>query len=165
MPKRSTKFQKLVYLVKKHSAAGSTVTESKLLTDSVAGEKREVDIYIESNVGGMFVNISIECTECARPSTVEWVERMKGKHEDLPTDVLFLFSRNGFTEAAIEKAKRYKKRIVTLETLDDCSAERLFNGANLLLFKTSLQKVTKVLIGVAASGNLPAQQVDVFLTP
>jgi hypothetical protein len=124
MPKRSTEFQKLVYLARKHSAIDSIVTESKILIDATTGEEREVDVYIESTVDGLPVNISVECTECERPATVEWVERMKGKHEDLPTDVLFLFSRNGLTEPAIEKAKRFRKRVVTLETLDESSAGR-----------------------------------------
>jgi hypothetical protein len=162
MPKRTTEFQKLVYLVRKHCASGSTVTESKPLTDSATGEEREVDIYIESIVDGLPVRISIECTECARPSTVEWVERMIGKHQDLPTDVLYLFSRNGFTEPAIEKAKRYRKRVVTLEALGDESAERLLNGTTLLSFKITSQKTTKVPIGLEASGKPPAQQVNVF---
>jgi hypothetical protein len=30
---------------------------------------------------------------------------MKGKHDDLPTDVLILFSGSGFTEPAKEKAQ------------------------------------------------------------
>ena len=89
MPKRTTEFQKLVYLVKKHSAAGSTVTESKFLADS-KGKKREVDICIESNIDGIPLIISTECIESKRLATVEWVERMKGKHDDLPTDVLVL---------------------------------------------------------------------------
>jgi len=161
MPKRTTEFQKLVYLVKKHSAAGSTVTESKFLTDS-KGRKREVDVCIESIVDGIPVTISIECTEGKAKATVEWVERMKGKHDDLPTNLLILYSHSGFTKWAKEKAETFRKRIVTPETLDTDSAERLFNGANLLSFKTSSQKVTKVTIGVAASGDLPAQQVSVF---
>jgi hypothetical protein len=161
MPKRTTEFQKLVYLVKKHSAAGSTVTESKFLTDS-KGRKREVDVCIESIVDGIPVTISIECTEGKAKATVEWVERMKGKHDDLPTNLLILYSHSGFTKWAKEKAETFRKRIVTPETLDADSAERLFNGANLLSFKTSSQKVTKVTIGVAASGDLPAQQVSVF---
>jgi hypothetical protein len=161
MPKRTTEFQKLVYLVKKHSAAGSTVTESKFLADS-KGKKREVDICIESNIDGIPLIISIECIESKRLATVEWVERMKGKHDDLPTDVLVLYSRSGFTKRAKEKAQTYRKRIVALETLDETSAERLFGGASSLLFKASSLTPTKVIIGVAASGDLPAEQVNVF---
>src|SRR5258708_21512066 len=96
MPKGTAEFQKLVYLVKKHSAAGSTVTESKFLTDS-KGRKREVDVCIASIVDGIPVTISIECTEAKAKATLESVERMKGKHADLPTNVLLLYSRSAFT--------------------------------------------------------------------
>jgi hypothetical protein len=161
MPKRTTEFQKLVFLVKKHSAAGSTVTESKFLRDS-KGRLREVDICIESNIDGIPVTIGIECNEKKRRATVKWVEEMKGMHDDLPTDVLILYSRSGFTKGAKEKAQTYRKRIVALESLDEASAERLLGGASSLWFKTSALTPTKVLIGVAASGELPPEQVNAF---
>ena len=158
MPQRSTEFQKLVYLVRTHSAAGSTVTESKMLIDSKTGEEREVDIYIESNVDGIPVNISVECTETDRPAGSEWVERMKSKHEDLPTDVLVLVSRSGFYKPAIDKAKAYRKHVIALETLDENSAERLFGGAGILQFKTNALTATNVTIGLVAFGDLPTLQ-------
>jgi hypothetical protein len=161
--KADDRISNLVYLANRHPAAGSTVTESKLLVDS-GGDEREVDVCIESNVGGIPLTICIECREGGRPATVEWVERMKGKHDDLPTDVLILYSSSGFTKGAIEKAKKFRKRIVALETLDEDSAERLFNGANLLSFKTSAQTANKVVIGLSASDGLPANQ-ETFLLP
>jgi hypothetical protein len=163
MPQRTNEFQKLVYLVKKHSATGSTVTESKFLTDS-NGHPREVDICIEDSIAGFPVTINIECCDLTRPATVEWVEQMKGKHDDLPTNLLILFSGSGFTEPAKEKAQTYRKHVIALETLDETSAERLFNGANLLLCKTSAQTATKVVIGLAAGDGLPAKE-ETFLLP
>ena len=160
MPKRTTKFQKLVFLVKQ-AAATAKVTESKELLDS-KGNKREVDVCIEGNFEGTPIIISIECKDSNRPANVEWVEQMKGKHDDLPTDVLILFSRSGFTKRAKEKAQSYRKRIVPLETLDETSAERLFGGASSLWFKTYALTPTKVLIGVAPSADLPAEQVNCF---
>jgi hypothetical protein len=155
MPQRSTEFQKLVYLVRKHlSAAGSIVNESQYLLDS-KGRKREVDVCIESTVDGIPVIVSIECTEGKAKSTVEWVERMKGKHDDLPTNVLILYSRSGFTDWAKEKAETFRIRIVTLETLDEGSAERLLNGANSLFCKSSAQTPTEVIVDLAAFGDLP----------
>lgn len=61
-------------------------------------------------------------------ANVEWVERMKGKHDDLPTNVLY--SRSGFTKGAKKKAQTYRKGILALETLDARSAERLFGGTD-----------------------------------
>jgi hypothetical protein len=40
----------------------------------------------------------------------------------------------------------------------------LFNGANLLLCKTSAQTATKVVIGLAAGDGLPAKE-ETFLFP
>src|SRR5580692_12426960 len=134
MPKRPTEFQRVVTLVRQHASAGSVITASKFLLDS-KGEKREVDICIEKSIDGVPVTISIECVEGKRPANVEWVERMKGKHDDLPTNVLILYSRSGFTKGAKQKAQTYRKGIVALETLDANSAERLFGGTNALLFK------------------------------
>jgi hypothetical protein len=49
-----------------------------------------------------------------RKADVTWVEEMTHKHNDLPTDVLILYSRSGFTKAAVDKenfTKFYNKRI------------------------------------------------------
>jgi hypothetical protein len=161
MPKRTTEFQRVVTLVRKHTAAGTEVTPSKFLLDS-DGTEHEVDICIESQVDGIRVTISIECTEQKRPADDGWVNEMKGKHDRLPTDILILYSRSGFTRGAKAAAKDFRKRLVALENLDDTSAETLFGGAKTLIFKTSAQTVTDTKIGVAASGNLPARQVDLF---
>ena len=61
LPQRTNEFQQLVHFIEERLAgSGATVTESKLLADSVTGEQREVDIVIEidgpataSNRGGM----------------------------------------------------------------------------------------------------------------
>ena len=97
MPKRTNKFQTLVYVVRTHVAAGATVTESKELVGKVTGEKREVDICIEGSVGGVLTVISIECTDLSRQADVTLVKKMASKNKDLPTDVLFLYSRSCFT--------------------------------------------------------------------
>jgi hypothetical protein len=91
MPKRTNEFQKLVYLVRTHVAAGATVTESKELVDKVAGKKREVDICIEGSVGGVHTIISTECTDLSRQADVTWIKKKASKHKYLPTDVLFLY--------------------------------------------------------------------------
>jgi len=87
---------------------------------------------------------------------------MKGKHDDLPTDKLILYSRSGFTKGAQEKARTYRKDLVALETLDETSAGRLFDGARLISCKTSKQTPTKVVIDMAAGGGLPAKE-ETFL--
>lgn len=161
MPKRSNAFQKLVFLVKKHAAAEATVTESKFLQDRITGAMREVDICLESVIGGHRVVVSVECRDRRRKADVQWVEEMKGKHERLPTNALVLISHSGFTKEAEAVAKTYGIETIALNALDESSAERLFGNSSSLWSKVVSLAVTKVVMGVAATDNLPAERVAV----
>jgi len=46
---------------------------------------------------------------------VEWVEQILQKHASLPTKALVLVSESGFTEAALEKARFGKAKVVSLD--------------------------------------------------
>ena len=159
MPKRSNDFQKLVFLVKKHVAAGATVTESKFLRDRITGKNREVDVCIESTVGGHEILVSIECRDRGRPADVGWVEEMKTKHERLPTDRIVLFSKSGFTKEAIEVARIYGIEALALQAVNKESVERLFGDTGSLWAKTFTLTPTKVVIGVGKTGDLPEENV------
>jgi hypothetical protein len=104
MPKRSNSFQRLIYHIQRQLAGQSTVTESKFLRDRVTLQEREVDVVIESKIGDYELIIGIECNASGRKATVEWVERMIGKHKDLPTNQLVLISQAGFSKASEKKA-------------------------------------------------------------
>ena len=107
MPKRSNAFQNLFHILYRQLAGHATVTESKMLHDNVTEEEREVDILIESEVAGHKITIGVECNAQTRKSCVEWVERMRGKHQNLPTDKLILVSQSGFYRSATKKAQFY----------------------------------------------------------
>ncbi|WP_301176653.1 restriction endonuclease [Actinomadura geliboluensis] len=113
MPARSNDFQAVVYFVERHLAADATVTESASLTDRVTGQDREVDVLITCHVAGHPIRIGIECRDRTRRDDVGWVEQMRAKHDDLPTDRLVLVSASGFTAAAAAKAGHYNIEVVT----------------------------------------------------
>lgn len=119
MPKRTNEFQQIAYLVKMAMAGDAIVTESDELADRVTGQTREVDITITDQTAGHPVIVGLECRDRSRPATVEWVEQMSAKHDTLPTNLLVLVSRNGFTRRAEEKAAL--SGIVTLSYDDDPS--------------------------------------------
>jgi hypothetical protein len=120
------------------------------LYDNAAQKKREVDVVIERVAGEERTLICVECTKLKQKADVEWVERMLGKHRDLPTDVLILYSYRGFTNGAIRKAAYYKKTIIAMQRLDESSAERLFGGASSLWVKQGQLTPTNVVLTVAA---------------
>lgn len=162
MPKRSNEFQKLVYLVKKHAAAGAQITESKFLRDRITGTEREVDICLESKVAGHLVVVSIECRDRRRRADVAWIEEMKAKHERLPTNALVLVSRSGFTKEACKVSRIYGIETLALKDADEESVERLFGNTSSLWSKTFTLRPTKVVIGVEQTVNLPEENVAVF---
>jgi len=80
------------------------VTESAMLPNRETGEDNEVDILLESMVGSTPVCIAIECTATGRKASMEWVQRMYGKHQSLPVHVSVLVSKSGFTKNALATA-------------------------------------------------------------
>lgn len=106
MPKRSNEFQDLITLVERALAPiGAQVCPSEELVDRLTGAKREVDIVIRHTVGNHRVTISVECTAEARPASVQWVDRLAGTHQSLPTDKLILVSAAGFSKEATAKSQ------------------------------------------------------------
>ena len=85
-------------------ADAATVSESKFLVDKRTGEAHEVDIVIDTTVASYSIAICVECVDRTRKANVEWVDQMRGKHEDLPSDRLILVSSSGFTPRALAKA-------------------------------------------------------------
>jgi hypothetical protein len=85
IPKRANEFQRLIFAIRTNLATGAKVTESRLLRDRLTKRFREVDVCIESSVGGTSIMVCVECRDHARPADVGWVDAMKEKHTRLPT--------------------------------------------------------------------------------
>lgn len=90
-----------------------------MLTDRVNGEQREVDILVAAVAGGYTVQLGIEVISWVRPADTPWIEKMRAKHENLPTDKLVLVSESGFYEPARRKAEFYGIEVLTLEEANE----------------------------------------------
>jgi hypothetical protein len=119
MPKRSNPFQRLVTFIHERLGQEWKVEESRMLTDLVTGELREVDIVAQFTVATYPIFLSIECRDHARPADVTWVESMAKKHDHLPTSKLVLWCRSGFTKPALKKAQFLK-----IDTVSQADAVR-----------------------------------------
>jgi hypothetical protein len=114
MPKRTNKFQRLVYVIHQQLHENALVTESKFLKNRKTGTKREVDIVIEVTNGEYKLVISVEIIAHRRKAGLEWINKMSGKHQHLPTDKLILVSASGFVKDAIKEAELNGIEIMTL---------------------------------------------------
>lgn len=134
----------------------ATVTESKPLLDRRTGTMREVDVCIESTVGGHPVVVSVECRDHGRPADVSWVEQMKAKHEHLATNALVLVSRSGFTKEASAVAKAEGIQLLSYDAVSEESVRNLFGFGSSLWGATYELSVTKVIAVVPAIGDIPS---------
>lgn len=106
MPIRSNEFQRLIYLLHHQLHGRAKVTESAMLPDRLGGIAQEIDVLIEETIGQIPMLIAVECRDHQRRATLEWVQQMWGKHQHR-VDKLVLVSRSGFTQEALEAARRY----------------------------------------------------------
>lgn len=164
MPKRTNDFQRLVYLVRVNLAEGATVTESKMLTDRVTKRKREVDVCIEGHVGGHPVVVSVECQDHKRIADVSWVDKLKAKHERLPTNALILASRSGFTLEARDAAAGYGIQTFSLSDVNEVDFPTLLGSKSSLWTKSVTVNAEKVLVTVLPTPTLAGEAVAVIPT-
>jgi Restriction endonuclease len=162
MPARSNEFQRLTFLVKKVLADSAIVTESKSLVDRRTGTAREVDVCIESTVGGHAVVVAVECRDHGRPADVSWVEQMKAKHEHLATNALVLVSRSGYTEEAATVAKAEGIQLLSYDTLSEEHVRNLFGFGSSLWGAIYELSVTNVVADVPSIGEIPADRVSLL---
>jgi hypothetical protein len=119
MPERHNNFQDLMASIHQQLASPYQVAEPEMLPDSSTGQEREVDLVIRSSIAGYEIIISVECTDSKQPVSVEWVEQMCCKHNDLSTHKLVLISESGYTEAAHAKALALGAELLSLEAAKD----------------------------------------------
>ena len=132
-PKRTNEFQKLVYLIKTHLAASDEqVTESAMLVDRDSDRLTEVDVCIDGIVAGDPVKVSVECCDTKRPAGPFWLSGMMEKHRRLPTSVLVLASRNGFTKPALKIAGKNNVTCVSLDEVDRVDFPKLLGETSSL---------------------------------
>lgn len=144
MPKRSNDFQKLVFYFKKHSMPDTYITESKIFVDKQTNSKREVDITIETKIGTHNIVISLECIGRVRKADITWVEQMVMKHKNLPTNLLVLISKNGFTKTALISAEKNNVETATFTEIQSESPDKVilnFKNLTLKIFEIKIEAV------------------------
>ena len=98
--------------------------------------------------------VCVEASKTARPATVEWVERMIGKHADLPTDKVVLYSDRGFTIGALEKGRAHNVALISAEDLAEAdSTEKVLGGLKTIWPKILTVQPVEARVHVAKSNG------------
>lgn len=111
-----------------------TNTQTKIFSNykipNESGNKREIDILIESTINNFDIKIAIECKEYSNKVSVEKIEAFNSKCLRIPSINKKIFvSQVGFQKDAIDAAKSFG---ISLYTFDDIS-----KNANNILFPIS----------------------------
>lgn len=116
MPKRTNDFQELIATIYKQiTPEAAKVTESAMVFDKEAKVLREVDILVEYRYAHHDFKLVIECRDRSRKDSVQWVDELIGKSRSLGVDKIVAVSKEGFTQAAQEKAGAYGIETLTVE--------------------------------------------------
>jgi hypothetical protein len=136
-------------------AADADVEESAMVTPIHGGRRREVDALISTTVAGHTVRVAVEASKTSRPANVEWVERMIGKHLDLPTDRLVLYSGSGYTPEARRKGIDHNVALIEAEELTEVEATEQVLGRLQTIWPKLLRfDVLGARIGLRAESEL-----------
>lgn len=82
-----------------------------------SGVIREVDISLRGRFGSVDVFVMIECRDRKRPATVEWIDAVLAKADDVGASVAVVVSPAGFSDGADEYARRRGVATRVLERL------------------------------------------------
>lgn len=160
MPPRTNAFQRLITLLTATLAGHARVTESAMLQDRVTGEQREVDVLVVATTATYQVNLGIEVISWSRAADTPWVEKMRAKHDNLPTDKLILVSERGFSGPAMRKAEFYGIETLTIE--EACEADWPLITA---LEETGVFEVTTINFDIAAVCQLDNGSLEQLPVP
>lgn len=95
-----------------------TVERKKIICDN-AGINREFDIYWEYELGGIIYKTVIECKDYSSPVSVEKIDALIGKLQDLP-DIKGIFAtKKGYQKGAQRKAEKNKIDLLIVREVDD----------------------------------------------
>lgn len=83
MPKRTNDFQKLVDIIQRlYAPKNATVTTSAVVTPSLGGTPREIDILVEFKTDLYPFKVAVEAKDCSRVIDVTGVETYIGKYNN-----------------------------------------------------------------------------------
>jgi hypothetical protein len=162
VPQRTNDFQELITLLVQTIGEDRAKPTAMVMSKVPGVRKREVDIRVEVEVDGLPVYIGIEVSESkSRRKTVEWVERMHGKHEHLFTSKLVLVSSSGFTKDALKLAEYYDIKAITPGEVTPGFVGEIVNNLTRLWLETLNFTAEKVLFVVDPPIGEPGLPVEV----
>ncbi len=123
MPRRGEMFEKAVYEFYKGVDPNADIRFDHRVLDQETGAFRQVDVWVTCCIlTHLVVNVLISCKDHTRPLDVGEIDTFVGEIASTGATVGVLYSRSGFTENALKKARA--RKISCCRLFDNAPPER-----------------------------------------
>jgi hypothetical protein len=107
--RRGKQFEEAVYAFFRGLDAQAVVRFDHRVPDRDTGSLRQVDVWVEYRVMGHFpITVLVSCKDHSRPLDIGEVETFLAERNSVGASLGVIYSRSGFTQQAIAKAKANK---------------------------------------------------------
>jgi hypothetical protein len=113
MPSIGEPFERLVAQIQTRLDPNSSVSHNEFLIDRL-GQRRQFDVTIRGHFAGQNMLGVIECKDLNRKVGTPEIDAFHTKAQDINANFRVIASRRGFTGPALQKAKHYGIRLITL---------------------------------------------------
>ncbi len=121
MPKRSNKFQALVYRIESaFHEASARVEESALVLNEATGKREEIDVLASFEVGGRVYRTGVAVRERTRDKgDKEWIRALSVQRTQCKLDRIIAVHSRGFTSTATKIARECNAELIHPNRLRD----------------------------------------------
>jgi len=95
----------------------STIKKDYKKTGKYSQRKRQIDIYIETEIAGNDIIIVVDCKHYNKKIDVKTVESFIAMADDLQSDIALMISEKGYTKTALKRA-HYNPKHIELDILN-----------------------------------------------
>jgi len=147
MPREGRELELLIKRLEKGLLPeGATIKSPHYLKDKITGQPREVDATVSYKLGTKQILIGFECRDRNNKEDATWIEQIKGKHDDLETDIVIAVSSEQFTKPALVKAEHYGISTRIIENISKKDLETWISPNFQINQKKLIAQITYVMI-------------------
>lgn len=95
----------------------STIEKDYKKVGIYSKRKRQIDIYIETEIAGNNIDIVVDCKHYNKKINVKTVESFIAMADDLQSDIALMISEKGYTNTALKRA-HYNPKHIELDILN-----------------------------------------------
>ena len=127
MAKSGRDLERLVHVIERALVRTPLTMQSpEFIVGRRSETRREVDVSIRGQVGPDQVLVMVECRDRSRPATIQWIDEVVAKAQDIGATNVVIVTTGGFSKSAIKYAGNVGIAIRELESLD---ADGVLEGA------------------------------------